>query len=122
MMVGSIDHLQIAAPEGCEEAARQFYGGLLGMAEIEKPATLRARGGCWFQCGEQQLHIGVDQDFRPARKAHPAFIVADLHALRDAFLARGLAVIDDQNLTGADRFYAEDPWGNRLEFVQQRRT
>lgn len=119
MMVGSIDHLQMAAPEGCEEAARQFYGGLLGMAEIEKPATLRARGGCWFQCGEQQLHIGVDQDFRPARKAHPAFIVADLHALRDAFLARGLAVIDEHNLTGADRFYAEDPWGNRLEFIQR---
>src|ERR1700746_2159390 len=93
--VARIDHIQIAAPQGCESAARDFYGSLLGMKEIEKPAILRARGGCWFECGSQQLHIGVERDFRPARKAHPAFAVADLRALREMLLARGLAVIED---------------------------
>lgn len=116
--VAHIDHIQIAAPEGCEGAARDFYGSLLGMEEIEKPPVLRARGGCWFQCGAQQLHIGVERNFRPARKAHPAFAVRHLDALRRALSDRGVAVIDDDNLPGARRFYAEDPWGNRLEFVE----
>lgn len=113
-----IDHVQIAAPPGCEAAARDFYGSLLGMKEIEKPPVLRARGGCWFECGTQQLHIGVEREFRPARKAHPAFAVLDIDELREALRGRGIAVIDDDNLPGARRFYAEDPWGNRLEFVE----
>jgi catechol 2,3-dioxygenase-like lactoylglutathione lyase family enzyme len=113
-----IDHLQIAAPEGCEAAAREFYGAVLGMTEIEKPAALRARGGCWFQCGEQQVHIGVEKDFRPARKAHPAFGVSDLDELRQTFISRGMQVQDDENLPEARRFYAADPWGNRLEFLE----
>jgi len=116
--VARIDHLQIAAPEGCEAAARDFYGSLLGLQEIEKPPVLRARGGCWFECGSQQLHIGVERDFRPARKAHPAFAVPHLDELRRALSERGVAVIDDDNLPGARRFYAEDPWGNRLEFLE----
>jgi catechol 2,3-dioxygenase-like lactoylglutathione lyase family enzyme len=113
-----IDHLQIAAPEGCEAAAREFYGAVLGMTEIEKPAVLRARGGCWFQCGEQQVHIGVEKDFRPARKAHPAFAISNLDELRQIFISRGIQVMDDENLPGARRFYAADPWGNRLEFLE----
>ena len=115
-----IDHLLIAAPEGCEAAAREFYGGILGMAEIEKPERLRTRGGCWFQCGEHQLHIGVDKDFRPAKKAHPAFAVEKLDALREKLHRHNYRVIDDQNLPGARRFYSEDPWGNRLEFLERR--
>ncbi|MGB6431400.1 MAG: VOC family protein [Candidatus Acidiferrales bacterium] len=119
--VTRIDHIQIAAPEGCAAAARDFYGSLLGMKEIEKPPLLRARGGCWFECGDRQIHIGVEKDFAPAKKAHPAFAVADLDELRKALAARGIAVIDDDTIPGTRRFYAEDPWGNRLEFVEGRR-
>jgi hypothetical protein len=86
-MIARIDHVQLAAPKGCEAAAREFYGSMLGLAEIEKPPSLRARGGCWFQCGEQQIHIGVEPDFRPAKKAHPAFAVSDLGNLRETLLA-----------------------------------
>jgi catechol 2,3-dioxygenase-like lactoylglutathione lyase family enzyme len=116
--VTGIDHIQIAAPARCEEAAREFYGAVLGLKEIEKPPTLRARGGCWFECGDQQLHVGVERDFRPARKAHPAFLVADFDELRRTLAERQVAVIEDENVPGARRFYAEDPWGNRLEFVE----
>jgi catechol 2,3-dioxygenase-like lactoylglutathione lyase family enzyme len=116
--VTRIDHIQIAAPEGCEAAARGFYGSILGMEEIEKPPILRARGGCWFQCGDRQLHIGIERDFRPARKAHPAFAVPDLDELREALHARGVKTINDDALPDTRRFYAEDPWGNRLEFVE----
>ena len=77
-LIVRIDHIQMAAPKGCESAAREFYGSILGLAEIEKPASLRGRGGCWFQCGDQQLHIGVESPFQPAKKAHPAFAVTDV--------------------------------------------
>ncbi|MBZ5642747.1 MAG: VOC family protein [Acidobacteriia bacterium] len=116
--VARIDHIQIAAPEGCESAAREFYGSLLGMKELEKPPVLRARGGCWFACGSQQVHIGVERNFQPARKAHPAFAVPDLDKLRETLAARGVPVKDDDNLPGTRRFYAKDPWGNRIEFVE----
>jgi len=116
--VSGLDHIQIAAPEGCEPAAREFYGALLGLPELEKPAPLRSRGGCWFQCGTQQLHIGVEKDFHPAKKAHPAFAVADLDEFRQALLARGVKVTDDFSLPGTRRFFTEDPWGNRLEFLE----
>jgi catechol 2,3-dioxygenase-like lactoylglutathione lyase family enzyme len=112
-----LNHLQIAAPAGCEPAAREFYGEILGMVELEKPEPLRSRGGCWFQCGEHQLHIGVEEDFRPAKKAHPAFVVENLDALRKKLVERKCVVIDDENLPGISRFYSEDPWGNRLEFL-----
>ena len=118
--VSGIDHIQIAAPEGCEAAAREFYGSLLGLHEIEKPEPLRARGGCWFQCGTQQLHVGVEKDFRPANKAHPAFAISDLGELRQALLASNVKIIDETSLPGTRRFFAEDPWGNRLEFVETR--
>jgi catechol 2,3-dioxygenase-like lactoylglutathione lyase family enzyme len=113
-----IDHVQIAAPKGCEEAAREFYGQTLGMREVEKPETLRGRGGCWFQCGEQQLHVGVEAEFRAAKKAHPAFAVSNLEALRRTLAARGVKITEDDALPGVQRFYAEDPWGNRLEFLE----
>ena len=116
--VARIGHIQIAAPEGCEAAARDFYGSLLGLAEIEKPPALRARGGCWFQCGSQQLHVGVEKEFRAARKAHPAFLAARFEELRNALQERGVLVIDDAELPGIRRFYAEAPWGNRLEFLE----
>ena len=119
--VARIDHIQIAAPRGCEPAARGFYGSVLGMKEIEKPPVLAARGGCWFECGSQQVHIGVEPNFQPARKAHPAFAVFDLDELRAALVAQRVTVLDDENLPGARRFYAEDPWGNRLEFVEMAR-
>jgi len=118
--ISQIDHVQIAAPQGCEEAAREFYGTLLGLKEIAKPAVLQARGGCWFECGAQQLHIGVERDFRPARKAHPAFAVFNLDELRESLISRGVAVVDDFDLPGERRFYAADPWGNRLEFIEVR--
>jgi catechol 2,3-dioxygenase-like lactoylglutathione lyase family enzyme len=116
--IAQLDHLQIAAPEGCEAAARDFYGNLLGLREIEKPESLRARGGCWFVCGSQQLHIGVEKDFRPAKKAHPAFAASNLNDLRQALLARGAKVTDDASIPGVRRFHTEDPWGNRLEFLE----
>ncbi len=116
--VARIDHIQIAAPEGCEGAAREFYGSILGMKEIEKPPILRARGGCWFECGSQQVHIGVERSFQPAKKAHPAFAVHDLDELRKTLMDRGLPLVEDDSLPGTGRFYAEDPWGNRLEFVE----
>ena len=118
--VTQIEHVQIAAPEGCEAVARDFYGAVLGLKEIVKPAALQARGGCWFECGAQQLHIGVERDFRPARKAHPAFAIFNLDKLRTTLIDRGVAVVDDDALPGERRFYAEDPWGNRLEFIEVR--
>jgi len=112
----AIDHVQIVAPPDCESAARKFYGEILGMKEIEKPAELRARAGCWFQCGAQQLHIGVENDFRPAKKAHPAFNVENLDTLRESLLAAGIQVVNDDAIPGVSRFYVADPFGNRLEF------
>jgi catechol 2,3-dioxygenase-like lactoylglutathione lyase family enzyme len=112
-----IDHVQVAAPPGCEEAARAFYGGLLGLEEIEKPAPLRGRGGVWFRVGgAHELHVGIEEAFAPARKAHPAFAVAA--AELDALAARLGDVRWDDDLPGVRRFYADDPFGNRLEFLE----
>ncbi len=117
-MIVGIDHVQIAAPKGCETEARRFFGGVLGLAEIEKPEALRARGGCWFQAGPNQLHIGVEEPFRPAEKAHPAFAVRDLNALSAALGDAGVAFVWDDSIEGVRRFHAHDPWGNRLEFTE----
>jgi catechol 2,3-dioxygenase-like lactoylglutathione lyase family enzyme len=114
----ALDHIQLAAPPDCERAAREFYSDILGFDELEKPEPLRRRGGCWFCCGSHQVHIGVEENFRPAKKAHPAFSLSNLAALRTKLLERGYEVIDDADLVGVRRFYTSDPWGNRIEFVE----
>lgn len=114
----ALHHILLAAPPGCEEAARAFYGGLLGLEEVPKPDGLKGRGGVWFRCGAHEIHIGVEQDFRPARKAHPAFVVSDLDALRQRLERNGVSVWEDVPLPGHRRFHAGDPFGNRLEFMQ----
>ena len=106
-----IDHVQVAAPPGCEAEARAFYGGVLGLRELPKPEALRARGGVWFEL----LHVGVEDEFAPARKAHPAFAVDDLEGLAARI---GDGVQWDDAVPGVRRFYARDPFGNRLEFVE----
>jgi catechol 2,3-dioxygenase-like lactoylglutathione lyase family enzyme len=118
MLVTGIDHVQIAAPRGCEREAREFFGSLLGLEEIEKPEPLRSRGGCWFRVGQRQLHIGVEEDFRPAIKAHPAFAVSDIEKVFAALAAAGVRCAWDDAHDGIRRFYAADPWGNRLEFTE----
>ena len=113
-----IDHVQVAAPRGCEEEARAFYGGLLGLEELEKPAPLRARDGCWFRLGTHELHIGVEEPFAPARKAHPGLAVDDLAALAERLRAHGIDVTPDETIPGVERVYVADPFGNRLELRQ----
>jgi catechol 2,3-dioxygenase-like lactoylglutathione lyase family enzyme len=105
--------VQVAAPPGCEAAAREFYGELLGLVEVEKPEPLRGRGGVWFE----QLHVGVEQDFAPARKAHPALRVEDLDGVAERLRAAGASVQWDDALPGVRRFYTADPWGNRIELL-----
>lgn len=106
-------------PAGAEAAARWFYGELLGLREIAKPSALAGRGGCWFQGQGVQIHLGVEADFRPARKAHPAFLTPDLEALRLRLAAAGVTVTPDDAVPGVRRFYAHDPFGNRIEFIQK---
>jgi len=118
MSLTGIDHIQLAAPPGCEPAARNFFGGLLEMEEIPKPELLRARGGCWFKVGEKQLHIGIEPDFRPARKAHPAFSVENIQRVYEKLSNAGVGCTWDDAVDDVRRFYASDPWGNRLEFTE----
>lgn len=120
-MIVGLDHVQLAMPEGQEGAARAFYGGLLGMEEVAKPPVLAARGGVWFRSGAAVVHLGVEKDFRPARKAHPALLVRDLAALVATLRAAGVEVIDDEALPGYARVYVADPFGNRLELMEGRR-
>jgi catechol 2,3-dioxygenase-like lactoylglutathione lyase family enzyme len=117
-MIG-LDHVQLAAPPGCETEARRFYSELLGLGEIEKPEPLRASGGAWFVAGPQEIHIGVEDDFSAARKAHPALRVQpnEIDALAERLGTAGVPVRWDDRLPGARRFYTQDPWGNRLEIL-----
>ena len=119
MSVLGLDHVQVAAPAGCEAAARRFYGELLGLVELDKPPVLRDRGGAWFACGTQQLHVGVSESFAAATKAHPALrvAVAGLDALAERLRAAGHPVRFDEAIAGRRRFFTADPWGNRLELV-----
>ncbi|MBC9716787.1 VOC family protein [Streptomyces sp. TRM66268-LWL] len=117
-MLIAVDHVQLAAPAGSEAALRGFYAGVLGMREVPKPAGLAARGGCWFSAGGVQLHLGVDPDFRPARKAHPGLRVRDIEAYASRLASHGVEVTWDTALPGHLRFYATDPVGNRLEFLE----
>jgi catechol 2,3-dioxygenase-like lactoylglutathione lyase family enzyme len=118
--VFGLHHVQLAMPPGREDAARAFYSGLLGLAEIAKPPELAARGGAWFRAGTLELHLGVEDPFSPARKAHPGIVVHDAAAF-DALAARlagaGLEVRPDTLFPGHRRFYTDDAFGNRLEFL-----
>ena len=118
----ALDHLQLAMPRGREAEARAFYGDILGLKELTKPPNLAVRGGVWFMLGTQQLHLGVEQDFRPAKKAHPAFLAEDLEGLRGRLQSKGFAPYEDEPLAGYDRFYVADPFGNRLEFLRPKRS
>lgn len=113
----AIDHVQLAMPAGGEEAARRFYAGLLGLPERPKPAALAARGGAWFERDDVRIHLGVDADFRPARKAHPALQVRGLDRLVARLRGAGVEV-SDEPMPGHRRVYVADPFGNRLELLE----
>jgi catechol 2,3-dioxygenase-like lactoylglutathione lyase family enzyme len=114
----ALDHAQLAMPAGMEEEARAFYGGLLAMEEVPKPAALYAAGGVWFRSGEAELHLGVERPFNPARKAHPALRVERLDELAARLEEAGIPVEWDDRYPGVRRFYAHDPFGNRLELLR----
>jgi catechol 2,3-dioxygenase-like lactoylglutathione lyase family enzyme len=120
MPIVGLDHVQVAAPRvpGVEEQARAFYGGLLGLREIEKPDILRPKGGVWFSLGQGELHIGLEAPFSPALKAHPALLVRELAALRARLEAAGCAIAEAEPLEGVTRFYVDDPFGNRIELLE----
>ena len=115
-----IHHVQLACPAGSEATLRDFYGRVLGLPEVAKPPVLAARGGCWFRGHGIELHLGVEQDFRPARKAHPGLLVRDLDAWAERLTEAGAPVRFDDDFPGMRRFYTEDPFGNRLEFLEPR--
>lgn len=119
-MIVGIHHVQLAMPEGEEATAVAFYEGVLGVPQVEKPPQLRARGGCWFERGEVRIHLGVEPAFRAARKAHPAFVVSDLDAVRRKLTEAGHPPRDDAALPGFDRCYVDDPFGNRIELLEPR--
>ncbi|MER7824432.1 glyoxalase/bleomycin resistance protein/dioxygenase superfamily protein [Streptomyces sp. CG 926] len=118
-MLTAVDHVQLAAPPDSEDRLRAYYTDVLGMTEIPKPPVLAARGGCWFAAGPVQLHLGVEEDFRPALKAHPGLRVSDIEAYANRLRERGATVVWDDNLPGHRRFYSQDPVGNRLEFLER---
>ena len=117
-MMLAYDHVQLAIPRGGEDRMRAFFVGLIGMREVPKPDSL-SREGCWFEAGPVSLHIGVDPEFRPAKKAHPAFLVNDLTALRARLEVADVECHEDKPVEGYQRFFAHDPFGNRLEFMQR---
>ncbi|MFF2186451.1 VOC family protein [Streptomyces sp. NPDC058155] len=117
-MIADVDHVQLAAPAGSEDALRTYYADVLGMTEIPKPPALAVRGGCWFRTGRVQLHLGIEADFRPARKAHPGLRVTGIDAFAARLESHGAQVTWDDSLPGHRRFYSDDPVGNRLEFLE----
>ncbi len=114
-----LDHIQLAMPKGLEEKARAFFSGILGMAEEEKPYPLSERGGCWFRRGSVVLHVGVDKAFLPQKKAHPAFVIPQLHELESKLKENDFDIVWDEALPERKRFYSSDPFGNRIEFMNE---
>ncbi|MGW7370176.1 VOC family protein [Streptomyces sp. NPDC054841] len=117
-MLTALDHVQLAAPPGSEDALRAYYADALGMTEIPKPPALAANGGCWFTAGAVQLHVGIQSDFHPAKKAHPGLRVSGIEAYANRLASHGAKVVWDHDLPGHRRFFSEDPVGNRLEFLE----
>ena len=118
-MLSSLHHVQLAMPTGGEALARQFYFDLLGLPEVPKPPVLAARGGVWFEQGGVRVHLGVEDPFEPAKKAHPAFVVTDIDRLADMLLAAKVHILWDSDLPSHRRFYTADPFGNRIEILGQ---
>jgi catechol 2,3-dioxygenase-like lactoylglutathione lyase family enzyme len=117
LKVLGLDHVQLAMPADEEERARAFYGGVLGLEELPKPEPLASRGGVWFRCGDRELHLGVEAQFLPAKKAHPALRVEGFAELCAALRQCGCPVRDDDALRGVTRAFTEDPFGNRIELI-----
>ena len=120
MLIVRIDHVQLAMPVGAEDRAREFYEGVLGIPEVPKPAHMAKRGGCWFGRGDLKVHLGADASFHAAQKAHPAFLVVDLRSLADKLQAHGYPVREDEPIEGHARIQVDDPFGNRIEFIETR--
>ena len=118
MQLSHVHHVQVAMPAGQEDQAERFYSGLLGLERVPKPDQLAGRGGAWFRGAGVEVHLGVEGDFQPARKAHPAFIVAGLEELRRRLEQAGVEFEPQPPLEGYRRFHAFDPFGNRLEFLE----
>jgi len=117
-VLAAVDHVQLAAPPGSEDLLRRFYTGTLGMTEVPKPPVLAAKGGCWFRAGAVHLHLGIEPGFEPSAKAHPGLRVTGIEAYAARLEAHGTPVTWDMDLPGHRRFYALDPVGNRLEFLE----
>ncbi len=117
MKVVGLDHVQLAMPTGGESKARAFYGELLGLREISKPAGIASRGGVWFQCGSLQLHLGIEQDFRPAKKAHPALAIEGYAELLKTLVGAGYEAQEDTSIPEVTRCFTFDPFGNRIELI-----
>jgi catechol 2,3-dioxygenase-like lactoylglutathione lyase family enzyme len=118
MQIEGIEHIQLAMPAGQEGAARKFYSGLLGIPEVPKPPELAKRGGAWFESGPVKVHLGIDPDFRPARKAHPGLLVRDLSLLVRKLREAGVQVVEAEALPGWTHVYIADPFGNRIELME----
>jgi catechol 2,3-dioxygenase-like lactoylglutathione lyase family enzyme len=118
MKVYAIEHVQLAMPAGGEDKARAFYTGVLGITEKAKPPHLARRGGVWFESGALKIHLGVDKDFRAAKKAHPALLVEGIGALIQKCRTAGYQVVTDEPLEGYTRIYVDDPFGNRIELME----
>jgi catechol 2,3-dioxygenase-like lactoylglutathione lyase family enzyme len=118
MAIKSLDHVQLAMPPGRETDARAFYEGLLDIPEVRKPENLAKRGGCWFERGKLKIHLGVEEEFRPARKAHPALLVEDLASLAEKLARAGHPPRKEEPLAGYNRLYVDDPFGNRIELME----
>lgn len=114
----SIDHVQLAAPKGSEIIAKRFFGEILGFQEVEKPELLKKKGGVWFEFGNYQIHIGIEEPFAPAKKAHPAFQIENLEALKIHLTLNEISYTVDTDLPGANRIYVHDPFGNRIEILE----
>lgn len=119
MPVIGIDHVQLAVPANRETELRNFYGEILELEELAKPAHLASRGGAWFRCGELQLHLGVEKNFQPAKKAHPALLVTGLAQLLNRLSEHGYEIKYDEAIEGYDRAFTTDPFGNRIELMER---